>query len=79
MDRYGRYRLVQDFRPALMQANQGAAVNRSKYWRPICYGIAEELDEKSNIMIRDSVFCNHSYFNINVRTGWTQPRPASGT
>ena len=37
--------------------------------RPNAVGIAEELSEKSNIMIRDGVFCAHSYFNAQVRPG----------
>ncbi len=41
--------------------------------RPNAVGIAEELDEKNNIMIRDSVFCNHSYFNKIYGKGWTEP------
>jgi cysteine desulfurase/selenocysteine lyase len=45
--------------------------------RPNALGIAEELDAKSNIMIRDSVFCVHSYLNKLFGQGWTQPRMAT--
>jgi cysteine desulfurase/selenocysteine lyase len=45
--------------------------------RPNAVGIAEELSEKSNIMIRDGVFCAHSYFNEQFGQGWTRPRSHS--
>jgi cysteine desulfurase/selenocysteine lyase len=43
--------------------------------RPNCVGIAEELDERSNVMIRDGAFCVHSYLNKEFGQGWTRPRP----
>jgi len=42
--------------------------------RPNCMGIAEELDERSNVMIRDGAFCVHSYLNKEFGQGWTRPR-----
>ena len=42
--------------------------------RPNSTGIATELDQKSNIMIRDGVFCVHSYFNAQFGRGWTRPK-----
>jgi cysteine desulfurase/selenocysteine lyase len=42
--------------------------------RPNAIGIARELDAKSNIMIRDGVFCVHSYFNEQFGAGWTHPK-----
>jgi cysteine desulfurase / selenocysteine lyase len=42
--------------------------------RPNAIGIATELDRKSNIMIRDGVFCVHSYFNGLYKQGWMQPK-----
>lgn len=42
--------------------------------RPNAVGIADELDAKSNIMIRDGVFCVHSYFNERFGAGWTHPK-----
>ena len=45
--------------------------------RPNAVGIAEELSEKSNIMIRDGVFCAHSYFNAQFGQGWTRPKSHS--
>lgn len=42
--------------------------------RPNAVGIADELDRKSNIMIRDGVFCVHSYFNARYGQGWMRPK-----
>lgn len=42
--------------------------------RPNAVGIATELDARSNVMIRDGVFCAHSYFNERFGPGWIRPR-----
>jgi cysteine desulfurase / selenocysteine lyase len=42
--------------------------------RPNANGIAEELSEKGNVMIRDGQFCVHSYLNKRFGTGWSGPR-----
>ncbi len=42
--------------------------------RPNAMGIAEELSDRSNIMIRDGVFCVHSYLNYKFGEGWMRPR-----
>jgi cysteine desulfurase/selenocysteine lyase len=42
--------------------------------RPNAVGIAKELSAKNNIMIRDGVFCVHSYFNARFGAGWLQPK-----
>ena len=42
--------------------------------RPNCMGIAQELDERNNVMIRDGAFCVHSYLNKEFGQGWTKPR-----
>jgi cysteine desulfurase / selenocysteine lyase len=42
--------------------------------RPNAVGIADELNEKANIMIRDGLFCVHSYLNEHFGQGWTRPR-----
>jgi cysteine desulfurase/selenocysteine lyase len=42
--------------------------------RPNAVGIATELDAKNNIMIRDGVFCVHSYFNERFGPNWIRPR-----
>ena len=41
--------------------------------RPNSVGIAEELNEKNNLMVRDGVFCAHSYLNSQFGQGWTRP------
>jgi cysteine desulfurase/selenocysteine lyase len=38
--------------------------------RPNSVGIADELSRKSNVMVRDGVFCVHSYFNEQYGRGW---------
>lgn len=45
--------------------------------RPNAVGIAEELSDRNNIMIRDGVFCVHSYFNYKFGLGWLRPRQPS--
>jgi cysteine desulfurase/selenocysteine lyase len=42
--------------------------------RPNAVGISSELDQRRNIMIRDGVFCVHSYFNALFGPGWLHPR-----
>jgi cysteine desulfurase/selenocysteine lyase len=42
--------------------------------RPNAVGIAEELNDRNNIMVRDGVFCVHSYFNYAFGQGWLRPR-----
>jgi cysteine desulfurase/selenocysteine lyase len=41
--------------------------------RPNAVGVAKELNAKNNIMIRDGVFCAHSYFNEQFGPNWTHP------
>jgi cysteine desulfurase/selenocysteine lyase len=41
--------------------------------RPNCFGISDELNRRSNIMIRDGAFCVHSYLNELLGTGWSEP------
>jgi cysteine desulfurase/selenocysteine lyase len=57
-----------------LEANQRGGILTFEVKRPNALGIAEELDAKSNVMLRDSVFCVHSYFNKLFGQGWTQPR-----
>jgi cysteine desulfurase/selenocysteine lyase len=45
--------------------------------RPNAVGIADELSDRNNIMIRDGVFCVHSYFNNKFGQGWLRPRQPS--
>ena len=42
--------------------------------RPNAVGIATELDAQSNVMIRDGVFCVHSYFNERFGANWIHPK-----
>ena len=43
--------------------------------QPNSMGIAEELDDRSNVMIRDGALCVHSYLNKEFGQGWAMPRP----
>ncbi|MBN1833045.1 MAG: aminotransferase class V-fold PLP-dependent enzyme [Deltaproteobacteria bacterium] len=45
--------------------------------RPNAPGIAEDLSERSNIMIRDGGFCVHSFINKQFGEGWMLPSPPS--
>jgi cysteine desulfurase / selenocysteine lyase len=45
--------------------------------RPNAVGIAEVLNRNNDIMIRDGVFCAHSYFNEQFGPDWTRPRSHS--
>jgi cysteine desulfurase/selenocysteine lyase len=58
-------------------ANQRAGILTFEVKRPNAVGIAEELSDRSNIMIRDGVFCVHSYFNYKYGEGWMQPKMPS--
>ncbi|NLE08003.1 MAG: aminotransferase class V-fold PLP-dependent enzyme [Dehalococcoidales bacterium] len=42
--------------------------------RPNANGIAEDLSEKRNVMIRDGQFCVHSYLNNTFGVGWSGPQ-----
>lgn len=42
--------------------------------RPNAVGIANELNARNNVMIRDGVFCVHSYFNGQFGPNWIHPR-----
>ena len=55
-------------------ASQRGGILTFEVKRPNAVGIAEELSEKNNIMIRDGVFCAHSYFNERFGQDWTRPR-----
>lgn len=45
--------------------------------RPNAVDLAEELSERSNIMIRDGAFCVHSYLNDRFGEGWISPKHPS--
>ena len=42
--------------------------------RPNAMGLTQELDAQQNIMIRDGLFCVHSYLNHRYGQEWTKPR-----
>ncbi len=54
-------------------ASKRAGILTFEVRRPNAVGIAEELSDKSNIMIRDGVFCVHSYLNYIYGQGWLRP------
>ena len=45
--------------------------------RPNAVGLAREMDAKNNIMVRDGLFCVHSYLNHLYGRGWTRPQMPS--
>jgi cysteine desulfurase / selenocysteine lyase len=55
-------------------ANKRGGILTFEVRRPNAVGIAEELSERNNIMIRDGVFCVHSYLNYKFGQGWMRPR-----
>jgi cysteine desulfurase/selenocysteine lyase len=58
-------------------AEQRGGILTFEVKRPNAVGIAEELSDKNNIMIRDGVFCAHSYFNQRFGLDWAYPRSHS--
>ncbi len=56
------------------EASQRGGVLTFEVRRPNAVGIATELDAKNNIMIRDGVFCVHSYFNAKFGPNWIHPK-----
>ena len=75
MNRYestGWFRII-----GLRDAMQRGGILTFEVKRPNAVGIAEELSEKSNVMIRDGVFCAHSYFNERFGLDWARPKSHS--
>ena len=70
--RYGNTGWFQILGPA--DAAQRGGILTFEVHRPNAVGIAAELSEKNNIMIRDGVFCAHAYFNEQLGQGWAHPR-----
>ncbi len=54
-------------------ASQRGGILTFEVKRPNALGIAAELSEKNNVMIRDGVFCVHPYFNEKFGQEWTRP------
>jgi len=71
MNRYGDtgwFRIV-----GPQDASQRGGILTFEVKRPNALGIAVELSEKNNVMIRDGVFCVHPYFNEKFGPEWTRP------
>jgi cysteine desulfurase/selenocysteine lyase len=56
------------------EASRRGGVLTFEVRRPNAVGIATELNAKNNIMIRDGVFCVHSYFNGQFGPNWIHPK-----
>jgi cysteine desulfurase/selenocysteine lyase len=72
LKRYGDVSWFSVLGPA--DATQRGGILTFEVRRPNAVGIAEELSERNNIMIRDGVFCVHSYLNYKFGQGWMRPR-----
>jgi cysteine desulfurase/selenocysteine lyase len=72
MNRYGDTGWFRILGP--QDASQRGGILTFAVKRPNAIGIAEELNEKNNVMIRDGAFCVHSYLNKIFGQGWTQPK-----
>jgi len=71
LDRYGDKGWFNILGPR--EASQRGGILTFEVRRPNAVGIAKELNAKNNIMIRDGVFCAHSYFNEKFGLSWTHP------
>jgi cysteine desulfurase/selenocysteine lyase len=56
------------------EANRRGGILTFEVRRPNAVGIAKELNARNNIMIRDGVFCVHSYFNERFGSDWIHPK-----
>ena len=72
LERYGDTGWFRILGPA--DANKRGGILTFEVKRPNAVGIADELSEKASIMIRDGLFCVHSYLNKEFGQGWTKPR-----
>jgi cysteine desulfurase/selenocysteine lyase len=72
LDRYGDSGWFRIFGPR--DAAKRGGILTFEVRRPNSTGIATELDQRNNIMIRDGVFCVHSYFNAQFGQGWIRPK-----
>jgi cysteine desulfurase/selenocysteine lyase len=72
LEKYGDTGWFRVLGPA--DASQRAGILSFEVRRPNAVGIAEELSDKGNIMIRDGVFCVHSYLNYQYGQGWLRPK-----
>ncbi len=72
LERYGEIGWFRIIGPS--QAKERGGILTFEVRRPNAVGIAEDLAAKSNVMIRDGVFCVHSYFNEEFGQGWLSPK-----
>jgi selenocysteine lyase/cysteine desulfurase len=72
LERYGNSDWFRIIGPA--EPGRRAGIITFEVRRPNAVGIAEELSDRANIMIRDGVFCVHSYLNFKLGQGWLRPR-----
>jgi len=72
LNRYGETGWLKILGPSDVRLRGGILTFEVK--RPNAVGITEELNAKNNIMIRDGLFCVHSYLNKEFGQGWTRPR-----
>lgn len=72
VNRYGKTGWLSILGPE--DASQRGGILTFEVKRPNAVGIAEELSDRSNIMIRDGVFCVHSYLNYKFGEGWLRPK-----
>jgi cysteine desulfurase/selenocysteine lyase len=72
LDRYGDMGWFNIIGP--QEAGQRAGILTFDVRRPNAVGIATELNARNNIMIRDGVFCVHSYFNEQFGPDWIHPK-----
>jgi cysteine desulfurase/selenocysteine lyase len=72
LDRYGDLGWFSILGPR--EASRRGGILTFEVRRPNAVGIATELDAKNNIMIRDGVFCVHSYFNERFGPNWIHPK-----
>jgi cysteine desulfurase/selenocysteine lyase len=56
------------------ESNRRGGILSFEVRRPNAVGIATELNTRNNIMIRDGVFCVHSYFNGQFGPDWIHPK-----
>jgi cysteine desulfurase / selenocysteine lyase len=75
MKRYGNAGWFNIIGPA--EAGKRGGIITFEVKRPNAVGIADELSDYSNVMIRDGVFCVQSYFNHKFGQGWLRPRQPS--
>jgi cysteine desulfurase / selenocysteine lyase len=71
LDRYGDTGWFRILGPA--DAGRRGGILTFEIKRPNAFGIADELNERSNIMLRDGAFCVNSYLNREFGPAWTKP------